>query len=153
MVLSWPHRVVIDTNVWISAFINPFGEPARLINLVLMRRLILILSDYLIDEILAVSQRDRVRRRLHISPDRVALVLTEVRETAIQVDTANASPICRDADDDAILATAIRGRAHYLVSRDDDLKRDPAIIDELATHGVSVLSVARFLELLDAETA
>jgi putative PIN family toxin of toxin-antitoxin system len=153
MAVSRPRRVVIDTNIWISAFINPLGEPGRLLSLALLGRVILVVSDYLLDEILAVSRRSRIQRRLRITPDRVESVLAGVRRTAVYVETDDAPRICRDAGDDAILATAIRGQANYLVSRDDDIKRDPTLIDELASRGVVVLSVARFLDLLDAESA
>jgi putative PIN family toxin of toxin-antitoxin system len=54
MAVSRPRRAVIDTNIWISAFINPLGEPGRLLNLALLGQIILIVSDYLLDEILAV---------------------------------------------------------------------------------------------------
>src|SRR5207249_288934 len=68
MAVSGLRRVVIDTNVWISAFINPLGEPGRLLNLALLGQMILVVSDYLLAEILAVSQRPRVRWDAQLAP-------------------------------------------------------------------------------------
>ena len=52
-----------------------------------------------------------------------------------------------------MLEAAIFGRAHYLVSRDDDIKCDQALIAALAAGGVEVVTVARMLAILDAAQA
>jgi predicted nucleic acid-binding protein len=59
--------------------------------------------------------------------------------------------LCRDPKDDVVIETAIRGGAHYIVSRDADLTRDLALVDVLRIYGIDVLTVARFLERLDVE--
>jgi putative PIN family toxin of toxin-antitoxin system len=146
-------RVVIDTNVWVSAFINPAGPPGRLIALARQGWFALVVSDYLIEEIREVCQRDRIRRRLRVGTGEIDTLLQQFLRESIAVETNGMFQLCRDPDDDEILETAVKGQAHYLVSRDDDLKRDPALIGHLASHGVTVISVARFLEILDAEPA
>jgi predicted nucleic acid-binding protein len=57
---------------------------------------------------------------------------------------------CRDPDDDLVLETALLGHAQYLVTRDDDIKRDLELIERLQAYGVTVLSVQQFLVKLDA---
>ena len=52
--------------------------------------------------------------------------------------------LCRDPRDDAVLETALVGGAEYIVSRDDDVKRDEELIKEMERHDVAVLSVAMF---------
>jgi predicted nucleic acid-binding protein len=61
--------------------------------------------------------------------------------------------LCRDPKDDLIIETAIVGGGRYLVSRDEDLTRDLDLVEVLQAYGVEILTVARFLELLDAEPA
>lgn len=56
--------------------------------------------------------------------------------------------ICRDPDDDEILEAAIQGKAEYLVTRDDDLKRDLDLINIARLNGVNVISIRMFLRLL-----
>jgi hypothetical protein len=43
----------------------------------------------------------------------------------------------------------VAGKADYLVTRDDDLKRDPALMDALVRIGVRVVSIARMNAILD----
>lgn len=43
------------------------------------------------------------------------------------------------------------GGARYLVSRDEDLTRDLTLVETLRDQGIDVVTVARFLELLEAE--
>lgn len=60
--------------------------------------------------------------------------------------------LCRDPDDDMVLETAVTGRARYVMTRDDDLKADSELAARLAEHGIEVLTVRRFLALVDQPT-
>jgi len=60
--------------------------------------------------------------------------------------------ICRDRDDDEILEAAIHGKAQYLVTRDDDLKRDLDLIKMARRNRVRVVSVRQFLRRLSQQT-
>ena len=51
--------------------------------------------------------------------------------------------ICRDADDDVVLATALAGKADVIVTGDNDL----LVLREF--RGTRILSPRKFLELLD----
>jgi predicted nucleic acid-binding protein len=46
------------------------------------------------------------------------------------------------------LEAAMRGNARYLVSRDDDLKRDLEMVAQMASRGIEVVSVQQFLDIL-----
>jgi predicted nucleic acid-binding protein len=59
--------------------------------------------------------------------------------------------LCRDERDNAVLETAINGQAEYLVSRDDDIKGDTELIQQMRASGVQVLTVSQFLRKLEAE--
>ncbi len=54
--------------------------------------------------------------------------------------------ISRDPGDDIFIALAVAARAEYLVTRDDDLKRDLAVVSHLAEAGCEVVSVRAFIE-------
>ena len=56
--------------------------------------------------------------------------------------------ICRDKDDNLIIETAIKGKAEYLVTRDDDVKFDKKVLDFLSEYDISATSVAKFLKLI-----
>jgi putative PIN family toxin of toxin-antitoxin system len=54
------------------------------------------------------------------------------------------SPVCRDPDDDVVLATAVAARATTIVTGDDDL----LVSKQYA--GIAIVSARQFLERLDA---
>jgi len=72
--------------------------------------------------------------------------LIAARATIVQ--TSGELKICRDPDDDEILEAVIVGKARYLVTRDDDLKRDLDLIKMARKSGVGVVSVRQFLRRL-----
>jgi putative PIN family toxin of toxin-antitoxin system len=140
--------LVIDTNIWVSALINPRGAPARLMQAVHDGRVRLILSAGLLSEIQAVLCRDRIRRRIALDENEVDTYLRVVARRSVLVSISGSLQICRDPKDDLILETAIVGGARFVVSRDEDLTRDLHLIDALQSYGIDVLTVARMLDLL-----
>ncbi len=145
-----PTVVLVDTNVWVSAFINPLGSPARLHHAWLDHRFRVVVSLPLLDELSDVLTRPRMTRKYPIqSADVEEFLQLLIQRSQIVVPTG-AVRECRDPDDDLILETAILGQARYAVSRDDDIKRDLDLIRHLEKHHVTVLSVQQFLTELDA---
>jgi predicted nucleic acid-binding protein len=74
---------------------------------------------------------------------------TLIEERSVHVLLSGNIEICRDKDDNLIIETAIKGKAEYLVTRDDDLKFDKKVSDFLSKYGISVTSVAKFLNLIE----
>ena len=136
-----PTVVLIDTNVWVSAFINPTGSPARLHLAWLANRFQVVVSLPLLDELSDVLTCPRITRKYPIQSNDVEEFLQLlIRRSQIVVPTG-AIRECRDPDDDLILETAVLGQARYAISRDDDIKRDPDLIKHLEKYSVTVLSV------------
>lgn len=101
-------------------------------------------------EIEDVLYRPRVRRNIQMSDDEIAAGLQRFTRNALVVYPAGNLRLCRDPKDDFLLETAILGNVDYIVSRDDDVKRDLDLSAHLQKHGISTLSVAQFLDLLTA---
>jgi uncharacterized protein len=141
-------RVFIDTNVWISAFLNGAGAPARILAAFLSGLFVPVVSRALLDEIEDVLQRPRVHRRCRFTDEEIALILSELRDRAIEAFPRGDLHVCRDPDDDIMLETALLGGAQFAVSRDDDIKRDLDLMEHLRVRGVEVLSVAQLVALL-----
>jgi putative PIN family toxin of toxin-antitoxin system len=144
--------VLLDTNVWVSAFINPHGFRARLKDAWMAGQFNVVASIPLLEEIADVLTRPRIQTKYGLSTEEIEQFLRLLQERAIHVIPAGDLHLCRDPDDDLILETAILGRARYAVSRDDDLKGDSDLMAQMRSRGVEVLSVQRFLERLDAGT-
>lgn len=115
----------------------------------LVNRFVPVVSAALLDEIRDVLDRPRIRRRWQMSGADIATVLALLQDRSSKATPTGNLHLCRDPDDDILLETALVGGARYFVSRDDDVKRDQELIARLKEWGVEILSVARFLALLE----
>jgi putative PIN family toxin of toxin-antitoxin system len=160
--------VVVDTNVWVSALSNPRGFPARLLRAFLEGRFTPVVSRELLQELADVLSRPRLWRsftrrlsrldtRLALSVLRIyqwvaALLLHTLGQTGHWVVLQGDTEGCRDPRDNMFLEAAVRGNARYLVSRDDDLKRDFELMAQMESRGIQVVSVQQFLDILSGST-
>ena len=99
------------------------------------------------------SQRDRrssqpaaTRPTVSVSPSGRRGICRLIAAPATVVQTSGRLQICRDPDDDQIVEAAIGGEAKYLVTRDDDLKRDLGF-DQ---NGAPESSPSRFCEAVSS---
>lgn len=108
-------RVVLDTNVLIAAFVAR-GQCHELLEHA-ARAHHLLTSEALLTEL-----RDKLAGKLGASADTVqrTLDLLRSRMTVVAISPLPA-PVCRDPDDDRVLATAVAARADCLVTGDADL--------------------------------
>jgi uncharacterized protein len=143
-----PYRALLDTNIWISAFINPSGQPAHLLYLFFQGHYQMIASQALLDEITNVLIRPRIRRNLRIPDSQIAIFLSHLQKEALMVNPTGHVHLCRDPKDDILLETAILGSADFIVSRDDDMKRDLTLITRLREYGVEAVSISHFIDIL-----
>jgi putative PIN family toxin of toxin-antitoxin system len=110
-------RAVLDTNVFVSAFLscNPTSPTKELIRRWEEEEFILLVSDALLEEV-----AEKLVER-GIEQERVIDFLTLIGRLAewVNVPPEAVSPvIVGDPDDDHILACAVVGKADYLVSYD-----------------------------------
>lgn len=140
--------VVIDTNLLISSMINPFGFPARLINHLRNGRFQIVYCREMVEEFIEVTKRAKFSKKYGITREEVSGLLRILHGRGKQIRIRGNLQLCRDTKDDMILETAILGRAEYVVSRDDDIKRDLVLIDELSKYGVEIVTVSKFLKIL-----
>ncbi len=137
-------RVVADANVFVSAALgrSPQAPSVRIINAALDGRVELVMSPALLAEIADVLSRPRIRKR--ISAEDAQLFLGDVVAQAVMfADPANPPSVCRDPDDDYLVALTVMASAEVLVSGDDDLL---AVEPERA--GVEVLTPRQLIERL-----
>jgi len=146
-----PRRVVVDTNVWISALINPQGLPAQVLEALRRNEIEPVLSQFLLDELLEVAGRPRLRQRYRLKEEEIEQLAALLRDKSVWVEPLGELHLCRDPDDDLILETALLGQAEQMVTRDDDIKRDLELLRWMRGQGITVLSVSQFLELLKRE--
>lgn len=107
--------VVLDTNVWVSA-LEFGGVPDQAVFQALTRDRLAI-SGFIQSEILRVLTRKFGRDPLELQASLAELL---VEALAVEV-TGEIKGVCRDPKDDAILETAWKAGADYLVAGDKDL--------------------------------
>jgi len=143
-----PIRAVIDTNVWVSALLNPYGYPARLRKAFEEGYIEVVISEPILEEIADVLSRPRIKDKYGVTKSDIQEFLRLIEARSEHVLVAGDISICRDKDDDLVIETAIKGNVRYLVTRDDDVKIDTKVSDFLSQYGISPISVARFLNLI-----
>jgi putative PIN family toxin of toxin-antitoxin system len=108
-------RVVLDTNVLVAAFIAR-GVCADVFERVIVDHE-LVLSSHIVNEFERV-----MAEKLTFEASRVERAIALLRRIGRMVDPAPLTEkVCRDEDDDAILALARSSGATCLVTGDDDL--------------------------------
>ena len=115
-------KVVLDTNVMVSALLKRDSIPARILTAVWDGQLQLLSSAPLLEELLRVLGYPKIRKRLlaaSIDIDQF-LELLPFFVTEVVPDDGFA-PMPRDPADRMVLATLIAGSADWLVTGDEDL--------------------------------
>lgn len=114
-------RAVLDTNVVVSGLLW-HGAPHALLDRVRDGTLTFISSPALLAELVEVIARPQFAAILARSNTSRERSLAEVRElTEVIEPPPLAEPVCRDPDDDAVLALGIAANADFIVSGDKDL--------------------------------
>lgn len=104
-------KAVIDTNVWVSSLLNPFGFPARLRKSFENGDFHAVISDHILEEIADVLNRPRIKEKYRINDTDIKELLVLIEERSQYVLLSGDITICRDIDDNLIIETAIKGQA------------------------------------------
>jgi uncharacterized protein len=119
-VIETQRRVVVDPGVLISGFVSSGGTTAHLLDAILERRVVGVVSPRLVSELHGVLLRDKFRR--YASREEVeAFVARLLARGDLVDDPAEILPVSRDPDDDYLVALARREQDTVVVSGDDDL--------------------------------
>ncbi|OYU10869.1 MAG: putative toxin-antitoxin system toxin component, PIN family [Comamonadaceae bacterium PBBC1] len=132
-------KLVIDTNILISAALSSQGAPAKLVHSALARHR-LVFSQATFDELRTRMYRPKFDRYISLE-DRERL-LRDFSACAIWVEPGEPEQYCRDRDDDPFIEAALKAQAHCLISGDKDLLEAPEVL------GLRIVSVHQALDLL-----
>lgn len=114
-------RAIIDTNVLVSGFLWR-NAPHTLLDQVRNGELTLVISPALLAELADVIGRPKFDTILVRSNTSRSRTLDELRRlTEVVEPPPLPQPVCRDPDDDEILAAAIAAQVDLIVSGDNDL--------------------------------
>ena len=131
-------KVVVDTNVLIAGLVAE-----GLCRDVVKRRLPvceLFTSKVLLDEL-----SEKLREKFELDPKDLPLLKIYENAATVVTPARLPKPICRDPDDDAVLATALAAHAEFILTGDADL----LVLKEF--EGIRIISPRQFVEWMDAE--
>ena len=112
-------RLVLDTNVLVSGLAYPESIPGRIIQLWRKGGLDVVLSRYILDEIVRVLPR---LSRVRLSPAEIRDLVDSLMFLAdIVAPDAEIDESLRDAADQQVLGTLRASQANYLITGDKDL--------------------------------
>lgn len=135
-------RAVIDTNVLLAVLWR--RQPHALLEQVRAGTLSMVSSPALLAELADVIGRakfDAILAKTQTSRERS---LAQVRQLAEVIEPPPLpQPVCRDPDDDQVLALALAAKVDLIVSGDNDLL-------SLGFEGVPILAPAQALEQVEA---
>jgi putative PIN family toxin of toxin-antitoxin system len=129
-------RIVLDTNILVSALLNSHGPPARVFLLTLLDPdTQLCVSGEIYAEYEEVIRRARFNR----SESEIEAALRAIRELGLWVRPSQRVRACSDPDDDIFLECAQAAAADYLVT--GNRKHFPDI-----WAGTRIVTARRFLD-------
>ena len=129
-------RLVVDTNVVLSAILFPGSVPGRALDLA--QGSVVLASQFTLQELKEVAERSRFDR--YVEPEKRRRLVAEFVRATLTVEIPFPIRACRDPRDDKFLEVAVHGRADLILTGDTDL---------LALHpfrGIAILTPAEYLE-------
>lgn len=126
-------QVVIDSNVFVSALIWG-GLPVQVINLWQQGAVALLISPYLLSEILLVLQR------FNFPQYKLENFREDLEKNTTKLLPKRRVKICRDEKDNQILDLCLAGRANFLITGDKDL----LVLKDF--HSTKILKPQEFLK-------
>jgi putative PIN family toxin of toxin-antitoxin system len=135
-------RAVIDTNTWISGLLWS-GAPRQVVQQVLNRELFCSSSNALVVELARVLNYPRIEKVLAARGWTASELSGQIGLVSdLVISPALPQAVCRDPDDDAVLACALAAHADLIVSGDKDL----LVLQSF--QGIPILTAAQALQRL-----
>jgi len=133
-------RVVLDTNVYISALMFG-GLPGSLLDLALLQSFVLVISPARLDEL-----DEKLRLKFGVSAEDNGIIRAKLENNAEIVRPDMILDVIKnDPDDNRVLECAVKGSADYIVTGDRHLLK-------LGSYeAISIVTIRQFLDEAEAE--
>jgi putative PIN family toxin of toxin-antitoxin system len=130
-------RAVVDTNVLVSAIINPSGTPAQVLDAFYAG----VFEPVVSDDILKEYTRVLTSKDLQLEQDMVTIMLHFFRHYCLPLPPTPVNYHCPDPDDVKFIAAALAGQAAFIIT--GNKRHFPSRIKNL-----TVISPREFLDFL-----
>lgn len=133
-----------DANILAAGFLGRHTPPGAILDAWRAGHVVLVTSEHVLEELARTLDKPYFRARLaHGEIERFLQALRE--ETVLTPLVARVEGVATHWEDDLVLATAVSGKAAYLVTGDQALRRRVP-----AYQGVRVVTAREFLGILAA---
>ncbi len=135
-------RIVLDTNLFVSALLKPGSSPDIILRLVKDEKVLLLMSGSICLEISRVLTYPKIRKRLIASDEELKNFVQLLSTVAIITpDTLNLPPLDADPDDTKYLVCAVEGHADFIISGDHHLT------DLAMYRGIRIVTPGDFIRI------
>jgi putative PIN family toxin of toxin-antitoxin system len=142
-------RIVVDTNVFVSAVLFKRGNPHRLIAAWHAEQFTLVIAPEQRDEIDRVLRRASISGVYLVEPDEIDGLMRRIDVTGHMGSPSSVGDVeVRDPKDQIVLDSALDGHADYLVTGDKDLL---VLADEPAIRPLRIVTIRELLDVLAAQ--
>ena len=112
-----PHKIVIDTNIWVSFLIGK--NLSGLLDYILNEEVLVCVCDEQIEELKATFAKPKLQKYFDI--EQITNFLNFINEYTENVSLKTKTDICRDKKDNFLVSLALDSQAEYLITGDNDL--------------------------------
>lgn len=126
-------RVVLDTNILISAYVFG-GKPEIILKQVIEEEIRGITSQILVSELLEV-----LRKKFRVTKSKILEIREEIENMFEVVFPTETIKITKDDDDNRVLEAAVDGKCNYIITGDNEL------LDLGKFKGVNIVTADQFL--------
>lgn len=138
-------RVVLDTNQLVAALLRP-PELATFMMAWESARFTVVASPAMLDEYRHVLAYPEVASLIY--PELLRTFTSHLLDDIELVEPPETPRVCRDPDDDKVVAAAVYGLADFILTVDEDLLT-PEVKQALEEIGITVTSGASLLRILN----
>ncbi|OIP26976.1 MAG: putative toxin-antitoxin system toxin component, PIN family [Dehalococcoidia bacterium CG2_30_46_19] len=139
-------KIVLDTNVFVSALINPRGKPAQILNYVFESKVRLFTSPSIIEELERVLSYPKLVKRHGLEKQELKKFVSDLLSILSLVEGKKAiEVIAEDPADNNYLSCVVDAKADFIVSGDIHL------LNLREYEGIQIITPAQFLEMLEKE--
>ena len=103
----------------------------------------LLYSLEIINELSEVVTRDKIWKKYQLTEETVNAFVNSMMRYGERVSVVTVVDICRDPDDNLLLALSVDGKADYIVSGDKDL------LEMVSFREIPILKPAEFLAMFE----
>lgn len=139
-------KVVLDSDVLVSALMNPHGKPAEILNHVLKNRVRLFSSPSMVEEQGRILSYPKLVKRHGLAKEELEEFRAGLQITTSLIEKETTIKVLKESPwGNTYLSCALNGRADFIVSGDEHL------LNLGEYQGIQIVTPARFLDIMEKE--